>query len=195
MSNRPRLGIGTGTRNLRTGPPGVAARREILALAATIRYNHAKINFSAHVISKTAEYALRAVLYIARTATGQAVRAADLASALHVPANYLSKILHTLARSGILLSERGRHGGFRLAVASSDLPLAAVIEPFDDMRRRAVCLLGRQECSDADACAAHEGWKQVHEQVSDFFHDTTVAQLIEKAAPLAGSLQAKGGGR
>jgi Rrf2 family protein len=144
------------------------------------------------LISKTAEYALRAVLYIARTATGEAVRAANLARALQVPSNYLSKILHTLARSGILLSERGRNGGFRLAVPSSDLSLAAVIEPFDELRRRGACLLGRPECSDGNPCGAHDRWKELHEQVSDFFQKTTVADLIEGTAPLATAPKAKG---
>lgn len=145
------------------------------------------------MISKTAEYALRAVLYLARMATGDPIRAADLAAALRVPSNYLSKILHALARSGILLSERGRHGGFRLAVSSSELPLAAVIEPFDHLRGRGACLLGRPECSDGSACAAHDRWTQLHVQVSDFFQGTTVAELVRESAPLASSLESKGG--
>ena len=140
------------------------------------------------MLSKTAEYALRAVLYIARTASGELVRASDLAKALQVPSNYLSKILHTLARSGILLSERGRHGGFRLAVPPSDLTLVAVIEPFDEMRERNGCLLGRPECSDGNPCMAHDRWKQLHEQVSRFFEETTVAELVEGSEPLASTL-------
>lgn len=145
------------------------------------------------MLSKTAEYALRAVLYIARTATGDPVRASDLAKALQVPSNYLSKILHTLARSGILHSERGRNGGFRLALPPSEVPLVAVIEPFDELRERNACLLGRPECSDGNPCMAHDRWKRLHEQVSEFFEETTVAELIEGSEPLASVLKAKGG--
>ena len=60
------------------------------------------------VLSKTSEYALRAVLHLARCGADRTVRASEMASALAVPANYLSKILHNLARAGILSSERGQ---------------------------------------------------------------------------------------
>ena len=53
------------------------------------------------MISKTAEYALRAVLYIARESAGDPIRAIEIADNLEVPSNYLSKILHSLARGGI----------------------------------------------------------------------------------------------
>ena len=69
------------------------------------------------ILSQTAEYALRAVLAIAREADGKAVGAARIAAELGIPANYLSKTLHQLARAGILESARGKLGGFRLARA------------------------------------------------------------------------------
>ena len=67
------------------------------------------------MLSRTSQYALRAILYLADQPVERSVRAIDVAENLDVPANYLSKILHTLARSGLLISERGPRGGFRLA--------------------------------------------------------------------------------
>ena len=67
------------------------------------------------MLSSTAEYALRAVLYVAQHAAGGPVRVSEIASALKLPQNYLSKILHELTKSGILVSTRGKHGGFQLA--------------------------------------------------------------------------------
>lgn len=130
------------------------------------------------MISKTSEYALRAVIYLAQQDTDAPTRAGEIAQALGLPANYLSKILHLLARAGVLSSERGPRGGFRLGREASEIPLAAVIEPFDSLARRRFCLLGRPECSDESSCAVHERWKRASEPVVAFFRETVVADLV-----------------
>jgi Rrf2 family protein len=134
------------------------------------------------MISRTAEYALRAVLFLARQPEGAIVRAADIADALRIPANYLSKILHILGRTDLLVSERGRRGGFQLARPAAEISLAEVIGPFDELEERGDCLLGRARCSEKDPCAAHTRWRAVHETVTSFFAETTVADLLEQPA-------------
>lgn len=129
------------------------------------------------MLSQTGEYALRAVLFLARESAGGPVRVDDVAAGLDVPRNYLSKILHTLARSGLLDSTRGPHGGFELAVPASGLSLARVVEEFDPPPDRSGCLLGREACRDDDPCAAHDRWKAVADSVRLFFEETTVADL------------------
>jgi Rrf2 family iron-sulfur cluster assembly transcriptional regulator len=105
------------------------------------------------------------------------VRVSEVAEALSVPRNYLSKTLHQLARAGILESSRGPRGGFRLATSPADLTLARVVGPFLPAEGRA-CVLGRARCSDAAPCAAHGRWKLVAERMRTFFGETTVADLI-----------------
>lgn len=135
------------------------------------------------ILSDTAEYALRAVLYIAQQETDdESIRSDDVADALNVPRNYLSKILHILAKEGLLSSVRGPHGGFRLRVAAESLQLYRVIQPFDDIEPRRTCLLGRPQCSDRNPCAAHEMWKGISDQVGGFLKKTTIADLIREKA-------------
>lgn len=131
------------------------------------------------ILSQTAEYALRAVLYLAQQAEDQLVRVGDIAQALRIPRNYLSKILHTLARAGVLASARGKTGGFRLAVSADRLSLLDVVQEFDRLEERRQCLLGRPVCSDRHACAAHDKWKKTADGVASFFRDTTVADLLQ----------------
>lgn len=133
------------------------------------------------MLSKTSQYALRAILYLAHQPEDRSVRATDVAEDLGVPANYLSKILHTLAREGLLVSERGPGGGFRLGRAAGEITVADAIEPFETLGDGRQCLLGRPECRDTDACAVHERWKEVSEGMLGFFHETTVAELQETA--------------
>ena len=136
------------------------------------------------MISQTAEYALRAVLHLAQLGDERPIRVHEMADALRIPRNYLSKILHQLTRHRVLVSLRGKAGGFRLASPPDDVPLSAIITPFDRVDERRRCLLGRPQCSDRTACAAHTRWKEVADTVAQFFRDTTVADLLERGATL-----------
>lgn len=130
------------------------------------------------MLNQTAEYALRAVLTIAAEPDGAPVGAARIAESLGIPANYLSKTLHQLARAGVLESTRGKLGGFRLSRPAERVSLVDVVGLFDDVSGKRTCLMGRATCSDHNACAAHARWKGVSEQLSQFFRETTVADLV-----------------
>ena len=136
------------------------------------------------MLSQTAEYALRAVLYLAQYSGSRPLRVSEVADALRIPRNYLSKILHRLARGGVLVSLRGKAGGFQLAVRPDRVALSAVITPFDRVQERRRCLLGRPQCTDGRACAVHSRWKDVADRVAEFFRDTTVADLLGGGAAL-----------
>lgn len=145
------------------------------------------------MLSQTAEYALRAVLYLAEQPHGRPVRVDEIGDALGIPANYLSKTLHALVRSRVLASLRGPHGGFRLAVAAEDVPLTHVVAPFDDIAARRHCLLGNPQCSDRQGCAAHHAWKETSDQVERFFRSTTIADIRPKpSAPIPKPAKARG---
>ncbi len=132
------------------------------------------------MLSRTEEYALRAAVCLARHHGSGARRARDIARETGVPANYMSKILHQLARAGVVRSERGRTGGFRLAGSPSEFLLATVVSPFEPQVERTRCLLGRPECSDANPCGAHGRWKVIKEAALDFLEGTTLADVIEE---------------
>lgn len=131
------------------------------------------------MLSQTAEYALRAALWLAEH-PDEPVRVGDLARALNVPQNYLSKTMHQLARAGVLQSARGKHGGFRLSRQPSAIPLLEIVQPFERLDENRACLLGQAVCSDAAPCQAHHRWKQVKEITAAFFRETTLADLLRQ---------------
>jgi Rrf2 family protein len=133
------------------------------------------------MLSQTAEYALRTVVFLADRGDAPG-RIDEIAAALEIPRNYLSKVLHRLAQESILVSARGQRGGFRLASPAERIRLLDVIEPFDHIGDQRRCLLGRDVCSDQRACEAHEAWKDVGARVAAFFAGTTVADLAGGAA-------------
>jgi Rrf2 family protein len=129
-------------------------------------------------LSSTAQQAIHAVLCIAGSADEGPVRVDEIAAVMRCPRNYLSKTLHLLARTGVLRSERGPRGGFRLATTPERLTLARVVAPFEPIGERR-CLVGRPTCGDANPCAAHQAWKKVAGGVDEFFKKTTIADLLE----------------
>lgn len=134
------------------------------------------------MLSQTAEYALRAVLYVAQHGNERLVQVNEMAAALHIPRNYLSKTVHALVHEGVLLSTRGKSGGFRLALPPERLYVLQVVAPFGNLGEQRHCLLGRPQCSDRTACAAHTKWKLVADRVAEFFRETTIAELLQGAA-------------
>lgn len=132
------------------------------------------------MLSKTAEYALRAVVAIARVQEERPVLAREISSKGHIPNKYLSKVLRDLVHAGVLSSTRGIGGGFRLRRKANKLKLVDVVKPFDDIPARSRCPLGQSKCSDDAPCAMHDQWRPVKEAFRTLLDETTVAQLVER---------------
>ncbi len=114
-----------------------------------------------------------------------------MSEALGIPRNYLSKILHALARGRLLESTRGPRGGFTLAREPASIVLQEVVEVFDDIGSTSRCLLGRPQCSDGNPCPVHGRWKELSGSMMAFFRDTTV--LMDSAVPEPPSPATRGG--
>src|SRR5512135_2764753 len=133
------------------------------------------------MLSQTAEYALRTVVFLADRSEAP-VRIDEIAAALDIPRNYLSKVLYRLAQESVLTSTRGQGGGFRLASPAERIRLLDVIEPFDHIGSQRGCLLGRAVFSDQRASELHEASKHVDPPVAALFPPTTVADMPAGAA-------------
>ena len=79
-------------------------------------------------LSATAEYALRAMTYLATLPAGASARASDLEAATHASAPYLTKVLRRLVVAGLLVSQKGHHGGFSLAKPPARIRFLDVLE-------------------------------------------------------------------
>ena len=93
------------------------------------------------MFSQTVEYALRAVVYLARHESEGPIGHRVIAEATEVPTSYLSKILHDLASSRLLTSRRGVGGGFQLAVSPDELSVLDVVNAVDPLQRITRCPL------------------------------------------------------
>lgn len=133
-------------------------------------------------LSSTAQQAIHAVLCIAGKGDDRPMRVDDIAAEIGCPRNYLSKTLHALTRAGVLISERGPLGGFRLSRAADRLTLGEVVAPFEPVGERR-CLLGFASCSDRRPCKAHATWRDLAGDVDEFFRTTKIASLVDQTVP------------
>ncbi|HET9012086.1 MAG TPA: Rrf2 family transcriptional regulator [Gemmatimonadaceae bacterium] len=130
------------------------------------------------MLSTTSDYALRAVLFLARRRDGRALRADEIADATAAPRNYLAKTLNALAKAGIVTSARGPQGGFALAGDPASITLARVIDCFDEPRPHHRCLLGTAPCDPEHPCAAHSRWTAIMDARRTPLANTTIADLL-----------------
>lgn len=136
-------------------------------------------------LSQTAEYAVRAALYLARHGNERAP-ADVIARALGAPANYMAKTLNQLAKAGVVEGMRGPAGGFRLALDPKELTVSRVADAFGAPRQRAVCLLGNRPCDGANPCGAHHRWSEVTAASEAPMAATTIADLLGPPAGCCG---------
>jgi Rrf2 family protein len=139
------------------------------------------------MLSQTAGYAITALGHLGTQGQGQAMFVRDLAEATEIPPSYLAKIVNTLARKGLLSTQRGSNGGVSLARPPEQITLYEICEAFDDPIVRRQCLLGHAECSDRRDCPAHRFWSEARERMGSFLRHTTlrdIARFQERKAML-----------
>jgi Rrf2 family protein len=131
------------------------------------------------ILSRTSQYAVQALIYMATQAPGTPVLNKDIAAKLNVPAPYLAKILQGLAKGELLYSFRGRTGGFCLRDDGHKINLMDILLQTEGPNFTQSCLLGLKKCSDETACPLHFRWVPVKEKVIELLRDTTLDRLAK----------------
>ena len=131
------------------------------------------------ILSRTSQYAVQALIYMATQPAASPVLNKDIAARLGVPAPYLAKILQNLAKGNLLFSFRGRLGGFCLREGGDKINLMQILLLTEGPMFTQSCLLGLKECSDETACPLHARWIPVKKKIMDLLEDTTLDKLAK----------------
>ncbi len=134
------------------------------------------------IFSSATTHALRALVFLASyEEKAGAVQGRELARKANIPPHYMSKVLATLTRAGVLGASRGVHGGYRLARPPEKIRLADAVLPFEGARARLGCLLfpGRR-CGNKGGCSAHGPWGDLKAAYARFLESTTLADIVAK---------------
>jgi len=127
------------------------------------------------MISRTAEYALRAAVFLA-DGDGEPCTGAQISRATQVPADYLAKVMRELGRAKLVRSRRGLNGGFTLTADPSEITVLEVINAVDPIERIEVCPLGIE--GHTSLCPLHRRLDDAIAMVEQAFAKTSVAELV-----------------
>jgi len=127
------------------------------------------------VFTQRVEYAVRTAVWLAAEG-GEARTTRQIAAATRVPTAYLSKILQTLVRAGIVASQRGLRGGFILTRPADAISLLDVVNAIDPLTRIETCPLGLELHADR-LCPVHHRLDDAIAHVERLLRATTLAEL------------------
>ena len=130
------------------------------------------------MFSQTTEYALRAVVWLA-SRHQEPLTTAEIAKGTQVPEGYLSKVLQSLGRGGIVRAQRGKNGGFVLVKAPGELSILEVVQAVDPIRRIRECPLGLA-AHGRNLCSLHRRMDNILLATEEAFRDTTIGALLEE---------------
>ncbi|MEM1227269.1 MAG: Rrf2 family transcriptional regulator [Planctomycetota bacterium] len=133
------------------------------------------------MISKTAEYALRATVCLAANRE-QALSADTLAERTRVPRRYLSRVMQDLASAGLVASRSGPGGGYLLAVAPASITILSVINAVAPLERIKSCPLGLT--SHTQLCPLHAELDRAYAATEAAFEAVTLEQLMQSTSPV-----------
>ncbi|TWR24403.1 Rrf2 family transcriptional regulator [Mucilaginibacter pallidiroseus] len=132
------------------------------------------------VFSRTCEYAMRAVFFIAhRTPDGSRVGIKDISEGIDSPAHFLAKILQDLSRRGIINSAKGPNGGFYMTEENLSRPLSDVVEAIDGVQIFKGCALGLKQCSVKNPCPLHHEFKAIRNDLTKLLNGTSIKSFNE----------------
>ncbi len=129
------------------------------------------------MLSKSVGYAIRALAYLAEKDKPILVR--EISTATNIPYAFLAKIINTLGRKQIVITQRGIGGGISLAQKPESVSLSELCMALDDPLFRKECVLGMSECpNETGGCPIHEFWSKQRDKEIEFLRKTTLASIV-----------------
>lgn len=127
------------------------------------------------MFSKTCEYAIRAMIFIAQQSrNGNRVGIKEIVKGIECPEYFIAKILQDLGRKSLVLSAKGPNGGFFMDESTLSNSLADIVQAIDGEKIFYGCGLGLKQCSETKPCPIHYKFKKVR---NDMYHLLKNAKL------------------
>jgi Rrf2 family protein len=130
------------------------------------------------MFSKTCEYAIRAMIFIAqKSEQGLKVGIKEISKGIASPEHFIAKILQDLSRKGLLQSAKGPNGGFFLDETSKKITVADIVKAIDGDKLFTGCGMGLRNCSEKKPCPLHDGFKIVRKQLHNMLQSASVGEF------------------
>ncbi len=133
-------------------------------------------------ITRQADYALRAMMFLARLEPKERAATSRIAEEQQIPPSFLAKIISQLSIAGFIHTSRGARGGVSLARPASEISILEVVEAIDGPIAVNECTLSQVGCPFVKAnCPLHEIWCDVQKELVDRLKNTNFAQIVAKS--------------
>lgn len=124
-------------------------------------------------------YAVTAMLDLAFHGQGSAVTLNDIAARQSISLSYLEQLFARLRRAGLVKGMRGPGGGYQLCRDADKVNVADIIAAVDEQIDATRCS-GKSNCQEDQACLTHDLWMGLSEQISQYLHGISLAELLKK---------------
>lgn len=128
-------------------------------------------------VSRKVDYALRAAVYLAGCDPEQMVSFREISASQEVPREFLAKILRSMVTSGVIQSQRGANGGYRLSRPANEITFLDVIEAADGPIALNECCEDGIGCSRAPLCSMEAVWRRAEKAMKDVFANVRLSDL------------------
>lgn len=132
------------------------------------------------LFSKSCEYGIQSSLFLARNNGRGPVHLRDLSQGLNIPHHFLSKILQTLSRDGIIHSQKGLNGGYVLGRPASRIFMGDIVRSIDGERLLNQCVVGFPTCGEGYPCAVHSLWMEAKNIILTILQTRTIEDLAKE---------------
>jgi len=133
------------------------------------------------MFSKTCEYAIRAMIFIAqKSKDGSKVSIKEIAKGIDSPEHFIAKILQELSRKGLLQSMKGPTGGFYLEKEDLSRTLAEIVKVIDGDKLFTGCGLGLKQCSETHPCPIHHEFKKVRKSIQNVLEKAKLGEFTDE---------------
>jgi len=145
-------------------------------------------------LGRKGDYAVRAVLDIARHGADRRRKAREIAASMEIPDRYLTQILAHLVSEGLLKAVAGPDGGYSLTSAPETITLLDVVQAAEGQILLDECVLRGGPCEWENACPVHTPWVNAQNAFTTQLSQTTFADLARFANDIeAGTYEAPAG--
>ncbi len=133
-------------------------------------------------ISRKMEYGTRAMVFLASLPDGMTTSFREIGRKMDIPGDFLAKILKTLAKSKLVRSTRGSHGGYALAQPASSISFLDVIEALEGPVNVNVCTAADHDgCAFTGACTMYGVWRSGQERMLEVYRATKLDKLAMRS--------------
>ena len=129
------------------------------------------------IFSRSCEYALQAVSFLASQSQKSFVLARAISEALNIPPHYLGKILQILVKHNILNSKKGKSGGFVINGTLQEIMLYEIIVIMDGPDYLERCIMEIPGCSDNNPCPVHGEWSELKTGIINLLKNRSITDL------------------